>query len=280
MRIEKFSITVPGQQTGPAVLTLYQIANISVAPEKKRPLVIICGGGGYSRISDREREPIMLKFLAMGCSACILEYSVSPNRFPVALQELASAVALARKNSREWNIDPDKIVTCGFSAGGHLAASLGVFWNRELAYGPIGKTPEEIKPNGQILAYPVITSGEKAHRRSIHELLGEKDEDPELLELVSLEKQVTADTPKTFLWHTLTDETVPVENSLLLAQAMIREGVKLELHIYPLGGHGLALALRETAGDQEKNYVPYCSSWISMAQEWMELNFQCSSMAR
>ena len=61
---------------------------------------------------------------------------------------------------------------------------------------------------------------------------------------------------------------------------MIREGVKLELHIYPLGGHGLALALRETAGDQEKNYVPYCSSWISMAQEWMELNFQCSSMTR
>ena len=155
-----------------------------------------------------------------------------------------------------------------------------MFWNRELAYGPIGKTPEEIKPNGQILAYPVITSGEKAHRRSIHELLGEKDEDPEFLELVSLEKQVTADTPKTFLWHTLTDETVPVENSLLLAQAMIREGVKLELHIYPLGGHGLALALRETAGDQEKNYVPYCSSWISMAQEWMELNFQCSSMTR
>ncbi len=278
MRIQQFSITVPGQQTGPATLTLYQIDNISVAPEKKRPLVIVCGGGGYSRISDREREPIMLKFLAMGCSACILEYSVSPNRFPVALQELASAVAMARAHSGEWDIDPEKIVTCGFSAGGHLAASLGVFWNRELAYGPIGKTPEQIRPNGQILAYPVITSGEKAHRGSFHELLGEREEEPELLELVSLEKQVTADTPKTFLWHTMPDEAVPVENSLLFADALIRSGVNLELHIYPLGGHGLALALRETAGSEEKNYVPYCSSWIPMVQKWMELHFQSASM--
>ena len=189
-------------------------------------------------------------------------------------------MSILKKNSEKWLISDDQVYVMGFSAGGHLAASLGVFWNSGRLAGITGLKPEEMRPAGMILSYPVITSGEKAHRRSIHELLGEKDEDPEFLELVSLEKQVTADTPKTFLWHTLTDETVPVENSLLLAQAMIREGVKLELHIYPLGGHGLALALRETAGDQEKNYVPYCSSWISMAQEWMELNFQCSSMTR
>lgn len=278
MRMESFPIVVPGQQTGPAELTLYQIDNISVAPEKKRPLVIVCGGGGYSRISDREKEPILLKFLAMGCSACLLEYSVAPNRFPTALLELASAVALARSHSGEWHIDPEKIITCGFSAGGHLAASLGVFWNRELAYGPLGCGPEDIRPNGQILAYPVITAGEKAHRRSIQELLGEKADDPEYLDLVSLEKQVTKDTPKTFLWHTLTDESVPVENSLMLAQAMVREGVNVELHIYPVGGHGLSLAVPETAGIQERLLLPYCGSWISMVQSWMDLHFQSLSM--
>ncbi len=280
MRLEQFSIEVPGQQTGPAVLTLYQIDNINVAPEKKRPLVIICGGGGYSRISEREKEPILLRFLAMGCSACLLEYSVAPNRFPTSLLELASAVALARKNSSQWNIDPDKIVTCGFSAGGHLAASLGVFWNRELAYGPLGLKPEDIRPNGQILGYPVISSGPKGHRRSICELLGEKADDPEALELVSLEKQVTADTPKTFLWHTRTDQTVPVENSLLLAQAFVEQGVEFELHIYPMGVHGLSLSTAETAGENERHFEPYCSTWVDMVKAWMEENFQCLSMKK
>jgi len=89
---------------------------------------------------------------------------------------------------------------------------------------------------------------------------------------------VTKDTPKTFLWHTLTDESVPVENSLMLAQAMVREGVNVELHIYPAGGHGLSLAVPETAGIQERLLLPYCGSWISMVQSWMDLHFQSLSM--
>ncbi|MDO5350137.1 MAG: alpha/beta hydrolase [Lachnospiraceae bacterium] len=278
MRFEQFSITVPGQKTGPAVLTLYQIDNISVARAKKRPFVIVCGGGGYWQISDREKEPILLQFLAMGCSACLLQYSVKPNVFPTAVQELASAVALARSHAEEWNIDPDKIITCGFSAGGHLAASLGVFWNRDFVYGPLGLAAEDGKPNGQILCYPVISSGPKAHRGSIEKLLGERIGEPGLLELVSLENQVTGDTPKTFLWHTLPDQHVPVENSLLFAQALTEAGVDYELHIYPVGGHGLSLAGEETAGIQELLLQPYCSSWISMVKAWMELNFQCLSM--
>ena len=138
MKREEYPITVKGQKTGPAMLTVYQIDNISVAPEKKRPMVVICAGGGYSRLSDREKEPILLKFLSWGCSACLLEYSVAPNEFPVSLMELASAVALIRSHGTEWQIDPDKIVTCGCSAGGHLAGSLGVFWNREFVFGSLG----------------------------------------------------------------------------------------------------------------------------------------------
>lgn len=280
MRIQQYTITVPEQKTGPARLTLYQIDNISVAPQKKRPLVIVCGGGGYRMVSDREKEPIVLQFLAMGCSACLLEYSVAPNVFPTALRELAAGVALARHYAEEWGIDPEKIVTCGFSAGGHLAASLGVFWNRDFVYGPLGQNPEEGKPNGQILCYPVISSGPKAHMGSIKELLWDKERDEIMRELVSLEKQVTKQTPRTFLWHTVTDDTVPVENSLLFAQALIAAGVSCELHLYPVGVHGLSLCTQETSGMQEYAYEPYCSSWITLAKSWMELNFQCLSMVQ
>lgn len=280
MKLQQFTIRVPEQKRGEAVLTLYQLDNLEVAPRKKRPLVIVCGGGAYARISDREKEPVVMQFLAMGCNACLLEYSVAPNVFPTALRELASSVALARSHAPEWGIDPEKIVTCGFSAGGHLAASLGVFWDREFVCGPLGKKPEDIKPDGQILCYPVITGGEKAHAGSIENLLAEKAEDQEMRELVSLEKQVTANTPKTFLWHTVPDKTVPVENSMMFAQALIAAGVSCELHIYPRGGHGLSLCMEETSGSQERSFEPYCAGWIQGAKAWMELYFQCLSMRR
>lgn len=280
MNIQKYTIAVPNQKTGPAQLTLYQIDCICVAPQKKRPLVIVCGGGGYLGISDREQEPVLLQFLAMGCNACLLQYSVAPNIFPVALQELAASVALARRNAEKWGIDPEKIVTCGFSAGGHLAASLGVFWNRDFVCEPLNQKPEEGKPNGQILCYPVISSGSKAHLGSMKELLRDKEWDREMRELLSLEKQVTSDTPQTFLWHTVTDDTVPVENSLMFAQALIAAGVSCELHLYPVGCHGLSLCTQETGGMQEHMVEPYCTSWMSLAKAWMELKFQCLSMVQ
>lgn len=278
MKLQQFTIRVPEQKTGEATVTLYQLDNLCVAPEKKRPLVIVCGGGGYWNISDREKEPIVMQFLTMGCNACLLEYSVAPNVFPTSLRELAAAVALARTNAGEWGIDPEKIITCGFSAGGHLAASLGVFWDKEFVYAPLNLTPEDIKPNGQILGYPVITGGEKAHPGSMKKLLAEKAEDREMRELVSLEKQVSSKTPKTFLWHTVPDDTVPVENSLLFAQALIGAGVSCELHLYPVGGHGLSLCQEETSGTQDCTLEPYCASWVGLARAWMEFNFKCLSM--
>lgn len=277
MIMESHCLTVPGQKTGPAGLTVYRIDNISVAPEKKRPMVIVCGGGGYSMISDREKEPIVLQFLSVGCDACLIEYSVEPNVFPTAVLELAGAVAFIRDHAEEWNVDADKIVTCGCSAGGHLAASLGVFWNREFVYGPIGRKAEEIRPNGQILCYPVITSGEYAHRESFEKLLGERSNEEEALKLISLETQVTEDTPVTFLWHTAPDQAVPVENSMKFAQALHSHGVNFEMHIYPVGGHGLSLANEETSGEEGIELVPYCSGWIGLAGAWLKLNFPVSS---
>ena len=279
MRYEVYDLEVPGQQSGPAVLTAYLLDAVSAAPDKKRPAVIVVPGGGYNRCSDREKEPVAMQFLAMGYHAFLLDYSVDPHRFPVSLTELALAVATLRKHAQEWRVDPDAILVCGFSAGGHLACSLGTFWNDPVSYRAIGKTPEQVRPDGLILCYPVITSGEFRHPGSIEMLLGEAAAEPkeqsspsdrELLEKVSLERQVSTGMPPVFLWHTLTDQTVPVENSLLLAAALRRCNVSFELHIFPTGCHGLALANKETGGNQERLIEPCCQTWISLVKSWIE----------
>lgn len=269
MRYETIDITVPGQQEGPAKLSAYILDNLKTEPKRRRTAVIVVPGGGYWNCSDREQEPVAMRFLGMGCHAFILNYSVAPHRFPVSLRELAMSVAAIREHAAEWHIDTDRILVCGFSAGGHLTCSLGTFWNRPVAYEAIGKTPEEIRPNGLILCYPVISSGEYRHQGSMNQLLGENP-DPELAELFSLENQITADMPPVFLWHTLTDENVPVENSLLLANALRRADVNFEFHLYPSGGHGLSLATEETSGGKESLVEPCCQTWISLVQSWIE----------
>ena len=230
MKYDKINLVVEGQKTGEARLTVYLLDPVSVSPEKRRPLVIVVPGGGYQRCSDRESEPVAMQFLAMGCHACVLDYSVSPNRFPVALRELAAAIAIVRDHAEEWYVDPESVLVCGFSAGGHLACSIGTFWNRSVAYEGIKRTAREVRPDGLILCYPVITSGEHCHPGSFQELLGENTQ-PELGQAVSLELHVTDQMPPVFLWHTVTDDTVPVENSLLLAWAMQKNHVNYEMHI-------------------------------------------------
>ena len=235
--------------------------------DRKHPTGVICPGGGYAMTSDREAEPIALRFAAAGCNAVVVRYSCVPARFPAALFELSYAVAKVRENAQEWNVDTDRIAVCGFSAGGHLAASFSTLWNRDFVKEYFDYQGGENKPNGMILGYPVITSGEHAHGGSIENLLGEKTADPILLELVSAEKQVSSDTPPAFIWHTFDDACVPVENSLVLAQALAKEKISTELHIYPKGPHGLALASRET-GDFA--VVPECQNWIDMAIRWLK----------
>lgn len=268
MNIKRAEITVPGQQTGKATLTAYLIDQLSVAPDRLRPAVVVCPGGGYEWRSDRESEPIALRFMGMGCHAFIMDYSVAPNRFPTALLELAESVSLIRRHAEEWKIDPDKILVCGFSAGGHLACSLGVFWNQRFIYDNIGRTGDMVRPNGLILSYPVITSGPYAHSGSVENLMG-VDATEEEKNTFSLERWVGPHMPKTFLWHTDTDEAVPVENSLLLAMAMKQHKVPLEMHIYPHGSHGLSLANEETSGNQLHRLEPDCQNWIGLLETWL-----------
>lgn len=265
-----YQIKVEGSLPDAKLVTYIQDSSDALAIDK-RPLVLICPGGGYAYTSDREAESIALQFLAMGYHAAVLRYSCAPAKFPTALLELASSMALIRGNAEEWHIDADKIIVQGCSAGGHLAASLGMLWNEDFVaegIGLEGPDRELLRPNGMLLCYPVITSGEFAHRGSFENLLGERE--AELGEKLSLEKRVSADTPKTFIWHTYTDQSVPVENSLLLVSALRRQGISTEFHMYAKGQHGLALANHLTQASDGSAVQEECTSWIELAHTWIE----------
>lgn len=237
---------------------------------KKRETIIICPGGGYEFTSDREAEPIALKFVAQGFNAVVIRYSIAPVRYPTALLELAETVRYVREKEKEWNVDTEKVIVCGFSAGGHLAGSLGVLWNNEIIEKYLDIKNEEVKPNAMILCYPVISSGEFAHKGSFDSLLGEKEAEISR-ENLSLEKLVSIETPKTFLWHTFDDGTVPVQNSLLFSNALASNKVQFELHIYPSGVHGLGLCEEITAINGRSEHInSHIASWFNLACQWIK----------
>ena len=253
----------------PAKLYLYLQEKSPEIAIDKRPLIFICPGGAYAMTSDREAEAVALQFLAAGFHAAVLRYSVAPARYPTALLQVAAGFKYLREHAEEFHIDEDKIVIQGASAGGHLAASYGVFWKKKTFLAEmLHTTPELLKPNGMMLSYPVITSGPKAHRGSFENLLGDRYE--ELVEEMSLEKQVDADTPPAFLWHTTEDDCVPVENSLLFYQALHDQGISVEMHIYPHGPHGLGLANELTAAGDGFGIQPECATWIEHAKTWLK----------
>lgn len=267
---KKIEIKARGMEAVGNLYTYFLDSSIEMRPNEKRPVILMCPGGGYEMTSDREAEPMAMQFLAMGYHVAILRYSVCPARYPAALLQVAESVLYLKEHADEYHIDPAKIVVQGCSAGGHLAANYGIAWNSPFLTKLMGmeNDPERLCVAGLLLCYPVITSGEKAHEESFRNLLGEQYEEKK--EELSLENQVTPDTPPTFLWHTATDETVPVENSLYFFQACLQQGVSAELHIYPVGGHGLSLANEETCRANGIGVQKECQSWIGLAQTWLE----------
>lgn len=281
-----YSVCQEGSQEYAKLVTYIQDDTEEIAVHE-RPLILVCPGGGYCMTSDREAEVIVFQMLAMGCHAALLRYSCAPSVFPVSLTELAASVKLIREHAKEWHINPDKIIVMGFSAGGHLAASLGMFWNRKFLAERLGLNHKEqdiLQPNGMILCYPVITSGSYAHKDSFRFLLGLNQEPvpeklegfeeaysvEEMLEKLSLEKQVSKDTPKAFIWHTFEDDCVPVENSLLLVSALRNAGICTEFHMYPQGGHGLSLASSQSVSPTGNEIMEACQSWIGLVRKWIE----------
>ena len=272
MRTEQIKIQVEGSGKDVCLETYILGDVMDGARNRKTPLVLICPGGGYAMTSNREAEPIALQFNSMGYQAAVLRYSCAPAVYPTALCEVAQSVKLIREHAEDWNVDAEKIIVMGFSAGGHLAASYGVFWNESWLTEKMQCDKQLLKPNGLVLCYPVISSKEEiAHQDSIKNLLGESY--PEMKEQVSLEDKVGKHTPKTFLWHTFTDPVVPFWNSFRFAEALGKAGVPMEYHLYPQGGHGLSLANEQTANEEGKGVEKVCQSWVPLLRSWMLENF-------
>ncbi|MDR3552786.1 MAG: alpha/beta hydrolase, partial [Clostridia bacterium] len=252
------------------ILTSYCPDNTpEVDPDRKFPSIVICPGGGYEFTSDREAEPVALNFAASGYNTFVLRYSLAPARYPQALLELSAAMAFVRRHAEEFHVDPEQIAVCGFSAGGHLACSLGTLWQEPFIAETLKLAAGENRPNAMILCYPVISSGIFAHRGSFDNLLG-TDAPAGLLEKTSLEKQVGPGTPPAFIWHTFDDDVVPVQNALLLAQALRDHNVPFELHIFPHGAHGLSLCDSRTDTDTADFLPsPKCSVWTTLCKAWL-----------
>jgi acetyl esterase/lipase len=232
-----------------------------------RPAVLILPGSGYSQCSPREAEALALRFNAASYHAFVLWYSCEPRRHPVPILDCERALTVIRENAAAWAVDGRRLSVMGFSAGGHLALSSAIFRDRDFAAAP-GINPDYTRPDALMLCYPVVSSGQYAHRGSFDCLLGTKP-DSALLDLLSLENHVDGSLPPVFLWHTYTDESVPVENSFLLANALRRAGVPLEMHIFPEGKHGLSLAVPETSDGVPENINLHTAQWFGLCLNWL-----------
>lgn len=240
---------------------------------KKRPLILICPGGGYEFLSDREGESIAFKFNSFGYHAAVIYYSIAPVTYPTQLLEVSAAVKYFKDHAEEYHIDPDRIAIYGASAGGHAAADYATGYFRDEVTSVLKVSSDYLKPAGMILAYPVITSGEFAHRGSFDNLLGELKNDKKMLEYLSIENRITKETPPAFIWHTFPDGCVPVENSLLLAEAMKKENIPFELHIFPSGDHGLGLADEITLSPNRTEINKGAAQWIDLCRVWLNYIF-------
>ena len=224
--------------------------------------IIVCPGGGYSRLSDVKEGSAVAEWLnTLGITAFVLKYRLGQRYpHPAPLQDAARALRTVRARAKEWNLDANRIGILGFSAGGHLASTLGTHFEAGKPDSADLIERFSSKPDLMVLIYPVITMGELTHAGSKKNLLG-ANPSPEMVKLLSNETQVTKDTPPTFLVHTLADTGVPVENSLMFVSALRKASVPFEFHLYERGPHGFGLAPND----------PILASWKERCADWLKI---------
>ncbi len=271
MRIETIDLPKPDYGDKTPTVRAYLQDNILSQAERARPAVVICPGGGYTRCSDREAEPIALAFVARGFQAFVLDYTVldeteaaqGRSLMPYPAYDLAHAVALVHSRAEEWNVDAGRVIAAGFSAGAHLCAVYASL-SRRLSFAvDAGCTLWDMGIEAQILSYPVIDfecgwPNDEVIERAI----------TDSGELSAVQGLVDGNTPRTFIWHTAEDGFVPAENTLRYASALAQAGVDFDCHIFHRGRHGLSLATDQTGADEEHRDA-HVARWLDLALEWL-----------
>lgn len=233
-----------------------------------RKAILVIPGGGYGVVcADREGEPIAMAFLAQGYNAFVLHYTVArKDIFPAQLIEASLAVCHIRDNAEEYGIDPAQVYAVGFSAGGHLCASLGTLWKLDAVRKAIGKPYGYNRPNGVMLVYPVISGTQ--HGSSFKNLWATDTPTEEQIAQSSIENHVDSESAPAFIVHTVNDQIVHVNNALMAASAYTAAGVTYELHIFPDAPHGAALGNNITACGNPRWDKPDIAQWVRMADAW------------
>lgn len=270
---------------------------------KRRPAIIICPGGGYFSCSDREGEPVAIRFASMGYHTFVLRYStycegsgvfldlskeilVNENsQYPNAMREIGKVFLIIREHAEEWFVDTDRIAVCGFSAGAHNAAMYAINWHTSTVSGYFQEDREKLRPAAAILGYTLSDyiymrdsmEGRNPMDRTFFEAsvkayLGESKPCEEALDRVSPARHVTEHMPPTFLWATASDELVPVQHSIRMSYALAEKKIPFELHIFEEGPHGLALADQASAEAKSQIY-PDAAKWTDLAGCWLKKRF-------
>ncbi len=266
----------------------------------KRPAVLVCPGGAYLNCSDREGEPVALKFASMGYHAFVLRYSTYDERgkdilpmgatptpkkkiqHPQPMRDIGKAMIYIADHADAWMVDEKRIAVCGFSAGAHNTAMYSVYWNAPVMTEHFGADAAKLRPAAAILGYTIsdyIYSQERAGRgedplfaASNTAFLGTPEPSEQLLDEVSPARHVNADTPPTFLWATSEDDLVQVQHTIRMAHALADHKIPFELHIFEKGPHGLSVATQAAAAAKSQ-ISRDVAKWTELAECWLEKRF-------
>ena len=263
-------IDAPDQETS-ATDGVLRISNVSIpgyaffsaGDDAPKPCVIICPGGGYRILAaSHEGTDVAKYFNSIGVHALVLKYRIpsdenQPDKKYAPLQDAQRAIQLVRENAKQWHVNADKVGIMGFSAGGHLASSLAVHYGDTKIK---GNSKISLRPDFQILGYPVISFSKFSHVGSRRNLLG-KDSTESMMNYFSSELYVNANSPIAFLVHAKDDKVVPIENSLMYVDALKSNGVEAELFIYETGGHGFGMVNKTST-----------ENWMDALKSWMQKN--------
>ena len=239
--------------------------------KKQSDAVLVIPGGGYTMVChDREGEDVALALSNLGFRAFVLNYSTKEKaKFPRPLIEASLAMAHIRENAEKYGVNPERVFVLGFSAGGHLAGSLGTMWHKECVWKEAGLAYGVNRPTGMILCYPVLCYFDKTHKGTFNTLFGTETPTEEQINEWSVERNVDERTCPTFLWHTSTDKAVNILNNVYMQQALAENGIPFEAHIFPHGPHGMALANEITASTAAM-IDDRIAEWPRLAAGWMK----------